>query len=393
MKRGRLSPIEIESPHGPIRITSRFKKDKKTYRLLFYACPEALRWAFPSRDIPGGTGKVRLEISHPDRTITTMSNIKRFRDALAERLVERYELGIDPGGERADAERPTTLQEVIDRYFASHEHELQPSTAQSYRLNAKRALGHFGPHRPIARITADEVRKFMRNLSKKTTKSTANGAYRVLKLLLNYAVHEEWLDRNPTKKVKELRYERPEAEWWDEEEVQKVFAAATADQDQETAELFFAIALFLGLRRGEIDRLRWEDIRIDDGRPVVRIESTLDRPTKSGRRRFVPLNRSLLETLRRYRRDEGYVLKPHRKQWKGQYRFDVKKLFGRVVRAAGVRVIRIHDLRHTAATHMLQRGISIYKVSRWLGHAAVATTDSTYAHLAVYDPEVDLLDY
>ena len=56
-------------------------------------------------------------------------------------------------------------------------------------------------------------------------------------------------------------------------------------------------------------------------------------------------------------------------------------------RQAGLPVIRFHDLRHTAATHMLRNGIPVHVVSRYLGHATVSTTLDTYSHVIPGDME------
>ena len=246
---------------------------------------------------------------------------------------------------------------------------------------------------PLHAITSDGIALGMNAIAKAVSAHTANNAFRFLRIILNYAGREGWLTQRPQGRVKLLKTVAKPATWWTPDEVRKVLDASKADTlHPRDAVLVFAIGLYLGLRRGEMDRLRWEDLTLDGDQPVACVRSTTANPTKSGKTRYVPICRELREILTPLRQPSGYVLRPENSApGKWLYRFEFDQLFDRIVRNAGVRRIRVHDMRHTWVSIMLAKGVSLFKVSRWLGHADIRVTQEVYAHLAPYDAEIDLL--
>ena len=105
--------------------------------------------------------------------------------------------------------------------------------------------------------------------------------------------------------------------------------------------------------------------------------------------RTVPLSRDLKEILLPVRRQGGYCFLS---QAGGQ--FDDKELsreFRKLVALpSGAPDFSLHTLRHTFASHLVMKGLSIYRVSQWLGHKSVTTT-MIYAHLAPQDDEINIL--
>lgn len=165
-----------------------------------------------------------------------------------------------------------------------------------------------------------------------------------------------------------------------------------------------ALAVATGLRCGELCRLRWEDI--DLGRRMLTVQKA-----KSKRPRLVPLSRLAIVALRlqrRWTRHLGWVF-PARQTYPGGWKWmdrpvsphTVQKCF-RPIQEAVPKFRRLpgcctgrafHMLRKTFGSRLAQRGVSIYKISRWLGHAHVSTTARFYAHLQEgYDAEVERVD-
>ncbi len=160
--------------------------------------------------------------------------------------------------------------------------------------------------------------------------------------------------------------------------------------------------LFLqrGPRRGEIAGLRWSDVDLDSGRVSIAHTRVLvdakpesSAPKTSAGRRTVPLSPRLVAALRAHRRrqleerlswgepwsDTGYVFtKEDGVPLHPEY---LSTAFERHVRRAGLRMIRLHDTRHTCATLALQAGVPTEVVSRWLGHESVSITQDIYQHV------------
>lgn len=166
-------------------------------------------------------------------------------------------------------------------------------------------------------------------------------------------------------------------------------------------------AAFTGLRSGELAALRVRDVNLLRGhievrRTVARVggEWTFGTPKSARSVRDVPLPPSLREELRAYleahphRADPDAALWPGRRRggspesrrrldWEGQ--IDMGGVYGHYFTPAlarlGIRAARWHDLRHFYASACAAQGIDIRKVSRWMGHANINTTDSIYTHL------------
>lgn len=397
---GSLKLIDVETPHGPVRVLSKFRNDKKCYRLVLYGPMQAVQWMLPKRFVTAlPSGQAQVEVSHPDQPITSIAVLDQFRRDLVARWEERLELGAaDPGldasaGQQAVLARaPNTLSALVQRYLAVHQVHLRPSTQVGYRKNLSHWLQCLGQHTPLASITADSLRLGMASIAAKRSPATANACLRVLKVLFNYAVKEGYLNSLPHQRVNKLPAPPRAPVWWSREEVATVLAAARRDQlSPRDAHLLFAIALYLGLRKGEIDRLRWEDLQLDGDRPVCSVRSTATELTKSGKARHVPVCRELRDILQGYRQPSGYALRSGNRKGTWTYRFECDALFRRVTTAAGVSRIRFHDMRHTFASLMLEAGVPMFKVSQWLGHSDIRITQETYAHLAPYDSEIDRL--
>ena len=156
------------------------------------------------------------------------------------------------------------------------------------------------------------------------------------------------------------------------------------------------VALTTGMRRGELLGLRWRDVDLDGA--VLRVRTSLEQTkgglrlkapkTKAGRR-TITLPLVTVEALREHRRtqlEERFALGLGRPEMVFT-RYDgelvnprnFSKEYRRIAKAAGVDVT-FHALRHTHASELLRKGVSIAAVSKRLGHSKISTTLNIYAH-------------
>jgi integrase len=164
-------------------------------------------------------------------------------------------------------------------------------------------------------------------------------------------------------------------------------------------ELLFLVSLCTGARRSEVAALRWASVDLDHGRATISesLTPTKDgvafKSTKTGVARVVSLNSVAVTALRAQRarqnaereligpgyRDRDLVFAtPVGDPWHPR---SITNGFARRSREAGIVGVRLHDLRHSAATWLLQAGVDVRTVAEVLGHASAVTTMQTYAHV------------
>lgn len=203
---------------------------------------------------------------------------------------------------------------------------------------------------------------------------TVNNQVSVLHTLL--AVAREWEILDGVPPVRWLRAPRPDYDYLTYAEADGLLAAT------EPAYLAaVALGLRCGLRVGEILGLRWLDVDLDGRRIHVRQAVALGvvGTPKSGRDRVVPLCREAAEALERHARSGPRVL-----CWPDgstRTRGELKWPLWRACRAAGLRRIGWHVLRHTFASHLVMRGAPLAAVQQLMGHSTIEMT-MRYAHLS-----------
>jgi integrase len=231
----------------------------------------------------------------------------------------------------------------------------------------------------------------------------------VLKSALEHAVREEEIPRNMARNVRTGTPRPRRFEPLTAEEAREFLAAASGHRLQP----LFELALRTGLRKGELLGLRWEDLDLDGGTASIR--RTLQRTNSSGltalptktqsSERRIALPTPCLRSLEQHRtcqrqeretagagwRDGGYVFtRPNGAPIDGA---TLTRHFTVLLRRARLRRIRFHDLRHSAATLLLEQGVELVVIKELLGHAHIGVTATVYAHvrLRLQRDAIDLL--
>ncbi|HEX8789842.1 MAG TPA: tyrosine-type recombinase/integrase [Polyangiaceae bacterium] len=182
-----------------------------------------------------------------------------------------------------------------------------------------------------------------------------------------------------------------------DDEIARFLRAARAEG--EMVFMLYAVAVFTGLRAGELAALEWPDIDLE--RRLITVHHSYSGPTKSGRIRHVPILDALLSLLKAWRLRHpgrlvfanlaGTMLQPSARIFQEVLHrvLDAAKL-PNVIRGGKERpYVTFHGLRHTFASHWVVKGGDIFKLQKILGHASIAMTQR-YAHLA---PEAFASDY
>jgi len=139
---------------------------------------------------------------------------------------------------------------------------------------------------------------------------------------------------------------------------------------QDSVDLYMVVVLggLLGLRKGEILRARWE--HIDWKREEFRVQGTKTEASADS----IHLHKSLREHLEPYKKDTGYLVKPGKKPGVHLYRWEFKQRWAALRKKCGVPSARLHDLRHSFATHLLDLGYPMKDIAMMLRHTSTQMT-------------------
>ena len=301
-----------------------------------------------------------------------------------------------------------SLGDYLDDWLQLQRSQLQPSTWVSYRTNIechlKPALGHV----PLDELTPQRLSTFYAQLQMNGRQHgvgplslrTVQYCQGVLHKALADAVRMEILPRNvainATLPRIDLRGDGvKEIGCWAAEELRR-FLEHTKGSEHHS---LWVVAAATGMRRGELLGLRWEDVDFDHqaltvrrALSVVRGEARLKQPKTSRCRtlRLDAFTTSMLQQRQRDQQREAQRAREWRNDWNLVFtnadgpHLDPMRItheFRVAVRAAPVPRIRLHDLRHTHATLLLQAGVPVKVVSERLGHAQISLTLDIYAHV------------
>ena len=353
-------------------------------------CPDGTRRIeFCSQEVPGllvevsnvspGKGTYMLRYKLEGRTkyikIGRTHDIS-LADAKKKALQLKAEIttGGDPGRDRRDNRAVPTLTAFMEECYFPYVRPRKRTACKDeelFRLRLKKAFGD----QKLNQITRHRVQAFHTALREEGLAPASCDHYlKLMRRALNLAVEWGLLDRSPLAGIKLYNEDNKIERYLNEDELRRLLKVLHTNKNRTVCR----IALFLlatGARLNEALSARWE--YVDAVGRVWRIPAT---NSKSKKMRSVPLNDSALavldqlDTAGRYEhlfinRKTGKPYTTIYKTWEG-------------LRAeAGLPRLRLHDLRHSAASYMAQAGVSLYVIQQVLGHSDPSVTQR-YAHLS-----------
>jgi integrase len=213
--------------------------------------------------------------------------------------------------------------------------------------------------------------------------------------VLNEASKRGLIYNNPTNQVTPPRVKKTPPNVWTIEESKK-FLLAVAEHRWY---LIYLIALTTGARRGEILGMEWQNINWEAN--TISIEKTvleinyklvISEPKTKYARRTIALPQIVVDTLKPNQRVDGLIFQTSNKTPVAPR--NLIRHFKQVIGEAGLPNIRFHDLRHTAATILLQQDVPPKKVQELLGHSTIVLTLDTYSHIipSMHSETADKMD-
>src|SRR6266568_5520779 len=294
--------------------------------------------------------------------------------------------------------RDQAVSVYLERWLAeAARHSVRPRTYEDYDLCVRRLLPHLGRVR-IRALTPEHIQHALGALLERgLAPQTVRQVHMVLRRALRQAVLWRILASNPSDAVTTPRSNQKELRTLSEQEVRHFLTVTRGMRDHG----LWVLLVTTGLRLGEALALRWSDIDLKEGRAAIRRAVQRQRgaglvfvePKTARSRRTVPIPPETIAVLEEQQRVNDSDRAKAADLWQEQdlvfptpvgrprdmaYR---SISFHTALERAGLPRLRLHDLRHTAATHLLTKHVHPKIVQDLLGHSTIAITLDTYSHV------------
>jgi integrase len=312
------------------------------------------------------------------RKILPTSNKRIAEDYLASLLNKRIKgdlgLGID-----------IHYLEFKDKYLEYCSKENRPSTHARYITIFKDFEKFLGARTNIifiSQIDRDLINSYKHTRAREVSPHTVNIELRGLRAFLNEARKRKFLTASPFEDVHLLETPERKIRKLSFDELKSIIKEARERFPFPNKDSFVPALItyiYTGCRRSELINLRWEQIDFDS--KVIHIYSHDTFTTKSGKMKSIAMHNEVYNELQKLEKKSDYVFtSPTGKKY--EHRFYRK--FKDVVKALNLNWVRIHDLRHTLASHLAEMGVSYHTIATILGHSNISTT-FIYQHTAPAD--------
>jgi integrase len=289
------------------------------------------------------------------------------------------------------------VAQYLQSWLKSVKSSVRPRTYESYDLNVRRLTPLLGKRR-LNQMTPAIVEAAYADLAASgLSNRSIVQAHTVLHNAMKKALQWGLIGRNPTEAADVPRPLRTEMQTLGEDEAKRLFAATLDDE----LHALWVVLTTTGLRLGEGLGLKWSDIDFENERLVVRRALQRQRenglvfvePKTSKSRRTVYFPTGTSEALKEHRKRQLEARLKAGDSWQANdlvfCRADGRPLepgnvthqFQAALKTAGLKKVRIHDLRHTAASLHLARGENPKVVQEMLGHSTIAVTMDIYSHV------------
>jgi integrase len=269
-----------------------------------------------------------------------------------------------------------TLNEFIFKYLKYSEIHHTPKTTLTYQTTFNALLNYSG-NKIISNIKEIELHEFIQKRINTVSLHAGRKDLINIKASFNWAVKMNLLIKNPASNLKRVKKPEKQPLFFSKDE----FAELVEVIDNPDIKAIVILAVNTGMRQMEILTLRWDQINLTDSYLVLNNQNHI---TKSKRVRTIPLNETCIKLLEEIPRliISEFVFHYNGSQMKQDF---LVKNFKRYIKKTNLNCkLNFHSLRHTFASWLVQKGVSIYHISKLLGHADIKTTE-IYSHLRTDD--------
>lgn len=352
------------------------------------------RWYVEDVSAPGGRRRIQKKLA-PKRRSGSRDGLTRTQAeaALRQKMEEAA-----PVPTRSD---DLTVEAAAERMLGAL--DIKPTTHSTYRslfeTHIREPLGTV----PLDQVTSEQVEALIGSLRKaeKAPKTIVN-CLALLGRIFAYGKRKGWCRENPCAEVERPKVaQTADIRFLDQGELSALLAAIDTEAKPfgKTDRALLLTAAMTGLRQGELLALRWEDV--DWSASKIRVRRNFVRghegtPKTRRGERSVPLPDTVAGELNRHFKDSAYqaneaLVFPHPETGDHLDHSALSRRFKKALKAASVRPVRFHDLRHTFGTRMAAEGIPLRSLQEWMGHGDIKTT-LIYADYAPSDDEAAVVE-
>ena len=297
--------------------------------------------------------------------------------AEAQKIAKRWRaeviMGGDPAADKAEKKAILTYDKLADQHldFAKSYQKVPGNTDAIMRVHLRPKWGS----KRLDEIITQDVAKWLAELR---TKGLAPATVEKIRITFNrsFELALKWgvagLKANPVRGIPRPAYSNARTRYLTSEEAGKLLTATMKSRNKQLSNIV-GLLLFTGARKNELLQAQWQHVDLE--RKVWLIPTS-----KTGKARHVPLSQAaidIIEKLPRFKDCPWLLPNPKTKE----PFTDIKNPWDSARKAAGLGNLHLHDLRHSAASFMINAGIDLFAVGRILGHADHQST-MRYSHLA-----------
>lgn len=302
-------------------------------------------------------------------------NLSQARE-LCQSLRTQIVMGEDPKQNRAILEAMPTLNQLFTDWYLPY----VQSYKRSWRIDVSVFKTHIQPvfgHKHLDEITRPQITRLHQSI--KTTgkaSATANRVLIILRYMFNLVI-EKWqfpgITSNPAIKIPMFQENNKKERFLTDEEIQSL-SRASRQTSNPLFPIMIGLLLVTGVRKNELLKAEWKDVDLDKKSWKIPM-------SKSGYARYIPLNETALHLFFNLRRigSCGTFVFPNPRT--GKPYTQISGIWKRVRKLAGLPDLRLHDLRHSFASMLVNSGRTLYEVQQLLGHSQINVTQR-YAHLS-----------
>ena len=311
----------------------------------------------------------QVEIKIADDNVTKLNEARE----LAIKYLAQIAMGEDPFSTKADLKKVPTLYDFITNSYLPYVKTYKRSWETDVSLIKNHIMPNFGKQY-MDEVSKRDIIQFISKHSLTHKPGSVNRVIIMMRYIFNLSIRWETvgITKNPTAGIPLLEENNKKERFLSAEEA-RALVEQLKSSDNKMLQYIIPMLILTGARKNEVLKAKWEDFNVEQRLWRIPV-------SKSGKARHVPISdgvQYLLEGVPRHV-DCGYVfanpktLMPY---------VSIFASWNTARKAVGLADVRIHDLRHSFASFLVNSGRSIYEVQRILGHTQIKTTQR-YAHLS-----------